>query len=248
MIDRIVTLKNVKDLVDNRIKKINTILVGIIYSVDYSLNRYNIQPMLQYKDIKGEYNNRAILLRCPMSFTKTKDFYIRAPYQVGDVVIVGCSKESLDDALTSNTPLKNSKEGTMQFLEMNGIILGGAMTDSENTMSEDNTTDLLIQNRNNGDKIVLKKTGGVEITTTSNVIVNSQSATVNSSSVEVNSDGVNVNSPTTTFSGNVTIGGNMSCVGAVSGATVTNGNGIDIGTHVHEYISPSGPKKTEVGE
>lgn len=248
MIDRIVTLDNVKEMINSKMNKINTVLVGIIYSVDYSLNRYNIQPILQYRDINGEYQDKAILLRCPMCFTKTKDFYIRAPYQIGDVVTVGCSKQALDDALISNTPSRNTREGITPFLEANGIILGGVMTDSEAPMSEDNTSDLLIQNRSNGDKIVLKKSGGVEITTSSDIIINSKKATVNSNQVEVNSDNVRVNSPTTTFSGNVSIGGNMACTGAVSGATVTNGAGIDIGTHVHEYISPSGPKKTKVGE
>lgn len=239
MIERTVNYNQVQYMIDSEISKINTMFVGIVSGVDYSRNRYDVQPIIKTKAINDEYIDKALIIKCPMSFTKTKSFYIRAPYEVGDIVYIGCNKESVDVALTGSVTLANTEEYRYLFREMDGVILGGVMNDIEPELSSDNLSDFIIQNRDNNDVIILQKTGGAKIKTSSQITLDTPVTNITG---DVNIEGA------THIKGATAIDSSLNVQSSITGATVTNGSGIDIGTHVHEYISPSGPKKTGVGE
>jgi len=239
MIQRMIDYSEVKYLISKSISKINTMFIGVISNANHESGRYDVQPILKEETIDGSYVDKAILVRCPMCFTKTKNFYIRAPYEIGDVVYVGCSKTSIDYALSDNTTKQNKEDYQFPFREIDGIILGGVMTSSESSMSSENTEDFIIQNRNNGDTVILQKSGGATIKTSSQITLDTPVTNITG---DVNISGK------TTMSGELTVNSSITASSGITGQTVTNGNGIDIGTHTHEYISPSGIKQTGVGE
>lgn len=239
MISRTITYSQVKKEIRESISKINTMLVGVISSVDYDRNRYDVQPILKEKNIKGEFIHRAMLIKCPLSFTKTKSFYLRAPYEIGDIVYVGCCKESIDEAIGDSNVVENNSEYDFLFREIDGVILGGIMVDDEPVMSSENTSDFIIQNRDNGDTIILQKSGGAKIKTSSQITLDTPVTNITG---DVNITG------NTSIIGNTTTQGTIVSASGITGKTVTNGNGIDIGTHTHKYVSPSGIKNTTVGE
>lgn len=250
-IDYVTALKNIRE----NINRINTMFIGTIVNADYSRNRYSIQPVLMYMGDDEIPITKAILVNCPMSFTKTKSFYIRAPYEVGDMVYVGCSKDSIEESVIDGSIRASRLSANNKFREVDGVILGGVMSDTEPVLSPEYTTDFLIQNRINGDLFAIKQTGGIEIktssdiniTATSNINVNCETANVNASgSVAISTSNMTVSSPETSFSGNVHIGGGLmvdgdgTSAGTLRGSVVQTSGGIDLGSHIHGGVMTGG--------
>ncbi|MGL5049651.1 MAG: Gp138 family membrane-puncturing spike protein, partial [Fusobacteriaceae bacterium] len=147
------------------LSNMETMFVGFVTSVDGVNMKYSVQPTLKATEASGEIMDRAILFECPMMTMKCKNFYIRAPYQIGDMVYVGVSKEAIDEAIISSSSRKNRLEGLQNFRMIDGIILGGVLSDEEPRLSSSNTEDLILENRGNGDRIVMTKSGGLELYT-----------------------------------------------------------------------------------
>ncbi len=234
MINRTTTVDDVKRRIKESINKIETMFVGVVTGVDYERNRYGVQPILKHTASDGNLIDMPILANCPMCFTKTKDFYIRSPYVIGDVVYVGCSKDSIDESIQSNQPVENRNNGVSKFRLIDGVILGGVMTDEEPVLDSEYTEDFIIQNRQNKDLVVIKKSDGILMKT--GVKVDIDSPITNIKGV-LNVDGVtnlkseaNITGATTitnvvNTTGMVTTGGGVSITG---GQTMTmDGGSID---------------------
>ncbi|MGL5717423.1 MAG: hypothetical protein ACRCX2_30700 [Paraclostridium sp.] len=225
----------IKSKIYTAVNTIETMLIGVITSVDHVNLKYGVQPVLnRYDDGDKEFVESAILFECPMMSNKCGSFFIRLPYEVGDMVYVGCSKYSVDEAISDNLTKPNRMYGVQQFRQIDGVILGGILSDSEQRLSSDNTSDLLIQNRKTNDKFVILASGGIELVTKTKVIVDS---------------------PETEVSGNLTVNGNIigksniNIEGSGTIGTVTTKKGTTLDGHTHPYNPGSNPTtSTGAGE
>ena len=225
----------IKSRIANVANSIETMFVGVITSVDAVNLKYGVQPVLNKYD-KGDKLSvePAILIDCPMLSNKCGSFYIRLPYEVGDMVYVGVCKDSIDESILSTSIRDNRMAGTKMFRQIDGVILGGLLSESESKLSSSNTSDFLIRNRKTDDKFVILASGGIELVTKTKVYVDS---------------------PETEMTGNLTVNGNI--VGkqniTVDGSgmigTVTTKKGITLDGHTHTYNpGPGAPTPTGKGE
>ncbi|MGL5716973.1 MAG: Gp138 family membrane-puncturing spike protein [Paraclostridium sp.] len=246
-------------------ENINTMYVGSIVSVDPVNMNYSVQPVINdYDSVDGEEVVRAIMFECPMMISKSQDFYIRIPYKVGDLVYVGVCKESADESVLSNQPHTNRARGISKFRMVDGIILGGVMMVEEPRLSSSNTNDLLIQNRKTNCKMVMLEGGGFEFITDFDITTKSKNVNMDVAenfnvkckvaNIEASSSAT-IKSPTTTVTGNLSVGGGISGAGDLSlsgkgtvGAMVTNG-GVSLDGHTHTYNpGPNPPTNTSTGK
>lgn len=225
----------IKYKIAKAINAIETMFVGVITSVDHVGLRYGVQPVLnRYDEVDKKSIVSAVLVDCPMLSNKCSSFFIRLPYDIGDMVYVGVSKDSIDESIISGEARDNKVLGVSKFRQIDGVILGGVLSEQEQQLPEGNANDFLIQNRKNDDKFVIKADGGIEIVTKTKVTVDS---------------------PETDFTGNLNVAGNVSIVGniAVEGdgtiGSVTTKAGVTLDGHTHKYNpGPGAPTPTGPGE
>lgn len=235
MIGRTINYNETIRQIKKSIKEINTMFVGVIVDADYKRNRYGVQPVL----MTDNGIPKGTIASCPMSFTKTGTFYIRAPYEVGDMVYVGCSKESIDESIINGSVRENRIDCPSNFRIVDGVVLGGIVSDSEEELDSNYSSDFIIQNRKNKDTIVLKASGGIKMVT--------------GTKVEIESPLVAIESPETTISGTLTVQGTITgnstakIVGALNAQTVTDDGGVSLGTHTHMY-NPGDNPPTSTGQ
>lgn len=230
-----ITADNIKKRIKDSVSNVETMFIGTITSVDAVNLKYSVQPVLnRYDHIDKKHVESAILFECPMMSSKCGSFYIRLPYAVGDMVYVGVSKESVDEAIHSTSPHNNRLFGVEQFRLIDGVILGGVLSGEEEALSSENTSDFLIQNRKTKDKFVILAGGGIEIVTKTKVFVDS---------------------PETEVSGNLTVNGNITgkqnitINGSGTIGTVTTKKGVTLDGHTHKYNpGPGAPAPTGAGE
>lgn len=233
----------VKRRVSRAISNIETMFVGIIQSVDVANMRYNVQPILNKYDFVDNISvESAVLYQCPMMTHKCGSFFLRAPYEVGDVVYVGVCKESIDESLAGSSIKDNKMFGVEGFRQIDGVILGGLLCDTEPRLSSDNANDFVIQNRKNGDKFVMKQSGGVDIKTTISVNINADTS-------------VNITTPETNISGILNVDGaingksDLNITGSGTIGSVTTAKGTTLDGHTHQYNpGDNPPTSTGTGE
>lgn len=238
--DRINSYKITKDMINLAVKDINTSFLAVIESYDIITGRAIIHPKIKYLDNQGQYVEYASIVECPVASFKCGSFYLRCPYVSGDIVIVVCSQDALDDLLIASTTTISNLDGIVRHRMQDAIIIGGVFVEDEKLMNNNFPNDFLIQNRNNNDLIVIKKEGGVEVTTTSEIKINAGNVVNLTSPVSNIKGDVNI-------TGNVTITGNNTISGAVQGGTVSTSSGISLDDHTHSYTSPAhaaGPANT----
>ena len=230
--DRVNTFKNTYDMIKMEINNINTSFLAVIESYDVVTGRATIHPKIKYQDNNGEYVEYASIVECPVASFKCGSFYLRCPYVAGDVVIVVCSQDALDDLLIASSTTISELDGVAKHRMQDAIIIGGVFVEDEKLMNNNYPDDFIIQNRDNNDVVVIKKTGGVEINTTSELKINAGSVVNITAPVSNITGDVNIK-------GNVVVTGNHTTSGAVVGGTVGTSGGIDLDTHTHQYNNPA---------
>ena len=234
-----------RTLVGNSVERINTMFVGIVTEVDLAKQEYDVQPILnKYDPVQGVDVECAILFRCPMLLQKSAGFYVRFPYEVNDVVYVGVNKESIDEALVGNTPRNNRVAGVAKFREIDGVILGGLMCEQEEALSGEDLLNFTVRNRKNGDKVVVKANGGLELKTGTRVIIDSPVTDITG---DVNINGNTNIKGNTIVESNITGNSNLTISGAGNIGTVTSGSGVSLDNHTHKYY-PGGGKPTDTAK
>jgi phage baseplate assembly protein gpV len=245
--DRNISFKIVKSMLDNIKQTINTLFLAIVEEYNVETGRITVIPKLKMLDNYGNYIDRAMLFECPTCCIKAQNFYLRIPYKKGDIVYVGCSQEALDDLLLNGETSATNLDGVSRFRLTDAVILGGIFVDTENKMTSENPDDFIIQNRDNNDIIILKKSGGVQVKTSSKF-------QIDASEVEINADTMNMNVGTTTTNGNsitqnvstTTNTGNVEVTGALKAGTIdSTGKGISLDNHTHTYQKPEHVAGTE---
>jgi phage baseplate assembly protein gpV len=213
--------------VKEELRGLSTMYVGVISAYDPERNRYTVTTVIKPTGADGEELDPLTTIECPASFIKTGSFFIRAGYKLGDMVFVGVNKSSIDEAIISSEIRSDRTNQNTVFSHVNGVILGGIMSDSEPALTTDNANDMILYNRKTGDKIVMLEGGGIIIDTPTSVTVNCDTAEINSTGVTVNtetaevnaSSSVDVTSPTSTFNGDLVVTGTSTLTGAVTAST-----------------------------
>lgn len=238
--DRSVGYKVVKNMIMTHINEINTMFLAIVEDYNVETGKITVLPKMKMLNNYDEYVDRAMLVECPTSCIKARDFYLRIPYKKGDVVYVGCSKDALDNMLLDNNTGVSILDGVRKFRLTDAVVLGGIFVDTENSMSNEYPDDFIIQNRQNNDIIILKKDGGVQVKT-------STKFQIDASEVEINANTMNMNVGATTTTGdsitqNVSStinSGNVAITGSLQAGTVDSTNGgISLENHTHQYEKP----------
>lgn len=245
--DRSVGYKVVKRMIKSNVNEINTMFLAIVEDYNTQTGKITVIPKLKMLDNYGNYVDRAMLFECPTSCIKAQNFYLRIPYKKGDVVYVGCSQEALDDLVLNNTTSVSNLDGVDRFRLTDAVILGGIFVDTENKMTTEYPDDFVIQNRDNNDIIVLKKSGGVQVKTSTKFQIDASEVEINASTMNMNvgstittGDSITQNVSTTTNNGNVTI------TGALKAGTIdSTGKGISLDNHTHTYNKPEHVAGTE---
>lgn len=235
--DRNVSYKVVKEMISHSINEINTSFLAVVESYNIETGRATIHPKIKYLNNYNEYVEYASIVECPVASFKCGSFYLRCPYVSGDTVIVVCSQDALDDLLINDDTTISTLDGVAKYRLQDAIIIGGVYIESESKMNSNFPDDFIIQNRQNNDVIVLKKSGGVEITTESEVKINA-------------GDVINITSPISNIKGNVniqgdvSISGNNTTQGTITGGKVQSSGGKDLDAHTHSYQLPAHPAGT----
>ncbi|MGL5717662.1 MAG: Gp138 family membrane-puncturing spike protein [Paraclostridium sp.] len=232
MIGRTIDYGTTLNLIKSHIGSINTMFIGTITSIDIARQRYGVQPVLMLRGKDDTFTKRATIAHCPMSFIKTSTFYIRAPYEMGDMVFVGCSKESIDEAVIDGNIKESRSDGVSLFREVDGVILGGVMSDSEPELTSDYANDFIIQNRKNGDLVSIKKSGGIKMITGTKVEIVSPLTEIQGK-LHVTED--------VTMDANLNVSGNINVAGSGTIGTVQTSKGTTLDDHTHTYNPGSNP-------
>lgn len=236
MFEKNASLKYINEIIKKSINDINTMFPAIVDSYNVETGLITVLPKSRMLDNDGNYIERALLFECPTSYIKAQSFYLRIPYQKGDIVYVGCSQESLDNLLIDSNTVANSLDGVSKFRLTDAVVIGGLMTSNEKLMTKEFGKDFVIQNRKNDDIIVLKEDGGVYVKTATKFQIDANDVVINSKTMTMNVDDTTTNGNTITD--NVSI---MNVSGDATIGTVTSGKGISLDNHTHQYTAPSHP-------
>lgn len=235
----------ISDLVElilqNRLNEFHTCIPGRIVEYDATKQEATVQPLIKRRYYDAGPNADGIqeqppIVAVPVVFPSAGTGILSFPVKVGDIVLILFSERSLDNWLFSDGASLIDPQDHRQFnysdaIAIPGIYpfqkaLGGSTTDVELRMNSGTASEC---------KVALKPNGDVVITSPAKVIVNSTGNT------EVNAANVNVTASTSTFNGNVSVTGDISCSGTVTGTTDVVGGGKSLKTHTHTSASPGSP-------
>jgi len=139
---------------------IKTCTLGKIVRFDVQKMKADIQPLVRHRNKDGTTAEPSLLVEVPVAYIKTKDFMIRTPYAEGDIVLVVFADTDIDNVLLTGSMADPNSERTHSLDD--AIAIGGITPYSESTPAE-HSEDLLISTTDLETKIVLTKTGDIEI-------------------------------------------------------------------------------------
>jgi hypothetical protein len=214
MILRGIDLETTERLISKKVRSIETMFVARIERFDHVNGKADITPITKLENSYGELIDKSMIIECPVLTAKTSNFYIRFPYEVGDLIYVGCSKEALDNLLITGETVEDTLSSMPRFRMSDAVVLGGLFHSQETKMLNTNKSDLVVVNRNTGESIKMKKDGGMEIS--------------------LNSD-LNITAPNTIINTELSVNGNVNISGTTTSGEVVTEAGIDLNTHTHKY-------------
>ena len=113
--------------------------------------------MLNKKELEDEQVVIPPILKVPVAYMRAGGFIIRPPYQKGDVVVVVFGERAIDKLTITGEP--EEVEFTRQHSYDDAIIVGGLQVEQADDMNSDFAKDLLIENREEDTRWVMKKDG-----------------------------------------------------------------------------------------
>ncbi len=157
--------KKQKDFYET-LNNINTLALAKIIEINNQKLEASIQ-LIAKSEFKSSYREEGNVYTVPIvPIFNSTIFFINAPYQVGDLVIVGFCQHSLEgtiDMKEQTEPL--SKD---QYSQNDAIILGNITAQYINKFPED----FSIVHKNTGNHIRILSTGNVEIKANTKIIGN----------------------------------------------------------------------------
>ena len=144
-------------MIDEKLNNLHTALICKIVKIDIEKMMADVKPLNKKKFKDQEPIDLPLIQNVPVALPNTEDFYIRLPYKVGDIVVVIFSERRVDEIMNFG---KDTATGKRKHSLDDGIIVAGINLFS-NSLSSEHKDDLLIQNKNNNSKIVMKPSGEV---------------------------------------------------------------------------------------
>lgn len=148
-------------IIRSDIQKINTLYLARVEKVYNDVGKADIQPLEKKIDSLGNEIEPPLVQGVPILTFKSKDFYIKIPYQKDDIVIVACTKHSIDNFLVDKKVMADELRFQRRFNLNDSVIIGGLLSESDGSI--DGNNDLEIVNKSKGTRIALKEDGSVEI-------------------------------------------------------------------------------------
>ena len=195
-------------------ENIETLSVGVVTDVtSYSKARcVNVQPLIMTKQEDGKVLVPDVIYNCPVILQGTKEGFISFPIKVGDKVLVGHCKRSLEDYLQSTGTAQINPDGYSLFGSNNAVVLGYIGQDSVDLQlsSEDFNVkfqDCLLTFSKNNDIIVENSTAKIEALSDGTITVNNEQVSLvfntDGTLVGTAPSGATINDCEITSSGNV---------------------------------------------
>lgn len=151
---------------------INSCMLCKITKYDHKEMKAEVLPLIKYTKKDDSTEDRTLLIEVPIMHMKVRDFYIRPPYQVGDIVVVGFFDEDTDNAIiTGATEEANS---TRKHSLDDAVIIGSLRTLEKAEYPDIHKDDLLITNEKETFKIVIKPDGEIEVNSDKKITFNSK--------------------------------------------------------------------------
>lgn len=173
-------------LVGEMTHNIHTCMLGKINKFDHKKMEAEVILLHKRRLSNGESKEYPIIYKVPVAFFYANDFFIRPPYKKGDLVVVVFADSEIDKILMSGE--KESSNSERRHALTDAIVIGGwnKPTD-ELPISDANSNDMVISNKDTSFSIVIQKDGAIEFKS--------------NKSIDIKSDeGVTISGPTQTSS------------------------------------------------
>lgn len=121
-------LEALEFLVDAHIKAIRTCELGVVQSYDLETQRAVIQPIMQTRNNRDEYDKQSPIKNCPVRFMDFGGFVIHGDLQPGVVGTIYYSERDIEAWFeTGNTDIK--PKSTLRFDENDAFFVPGFQDD-----------------------------------------------------------------------------------------------------------------------
>jgi len=149
----------VQTAIDSALKELHTCLPAVVTDFDESTQLIECQPTIKRK-LAGELVNLPLLVGVPYRCFKSTTFSITIPIEVGDHVMVLFAERSIDTWLTEG--------GIQNPFDIRKHTLSDAfaipmMYHQKDLIPDFDPDNLEIKNNDGDTKIVIKKSGGIDI-------------------------------------------------------------------------------------
>lgn len=213
--------RTIKAIIEDRLDEVHTALPARIESYD-AKTMYAKVVLLNKKELEGEQVEIPPVVEVPVAHLNAHKFIIRPPYVKGDIVQVIFNERALDKLLITGE--SEETKLTRKFSYDDAVVVKGLKLESETDLNSSYTEDLLIENREENSRIVMKANGDLLIETNGNTDVSTTGNTTiqTDGSTEINTSGstdIISGSPATITAPSVTI----------SAGTITNTGTTNIG-------------------
>lgn len=222
-----------------------TALPAIVVSYNPVANTVQAQPAIKgiVQDKEGNYNSvdMPILPDVPVVFPRGGGATLTFPIAAGDECLIVFSSRNIDSWWQSGgvqRPMDARKHDLSDgFCFVGGMSqakrIGGISTKTTQLRSDDGST--YVELDQHGKKVNIKAPNGVTIVTDAAVSVQAKSVSVNASDVSVSADSVNISA-----SKGMTIKGDLTVDGGITGTKDSNIGGISMSNHVHVGVVKGG--------
>jgi hypothetical protein len=230
MADRTTTIleNSIREAIDNYMKDVHTWLPAIVTKVNKADQLVDCQIALKRK-LGGKLVLLPTIPNVPIRYWKTRFFAITIPPEVDDYVMLHFCERSLDVWMQEGG-IRDPFD--IRKFELSDAVAYPMLYPQTEKIENFNENDLELKTLTDNTKITIKKSEGIDIFTTGNVVVtcanvnvNCNVLTVSSSTSNINAiSGVNVTTPLTQVNGNLTV------TGTITGETIDATSSLTVAT------------------
>lgn len=134
----------------------NSAMVGRIERFNASKMKADVLPLIRSSDGADP----SMLIGVPVSMVRAGGFIIRPPYKKGDIVLVVFVDRDMENFLLSG---KQSTPSTGRTHSLDDAVVIGSVIPFNQSLTGENTNDLLIAKEDMTSKIILKEDGDLVI-------------------------------------------------------------------------------------
>jgi phage baseplate assembly protein gpV len=237
---------HMQSVVDRFAGDLHTCLPARIIGLDYKTQKATVQPLIKMRYTDAGSNpdglvDMSSIPSVPLIFPSSKFATMTFPVKAGDLVLLVFSQRSVDTFKYSDgsAPIDPNDYRMHDYSDAFAICGLGTFTTALG-IDPDNTVIRMNAGQSNESKIVMKPDGNVEIYSSNQMVINTNSDTIINSSANaiVNAESATVNCDST-INGNLAVNGDVTISG-ISSAQDHLSSGISGSSHHHPFIAKSG--------